>query len=288
MSKKTFLILPGSMVLLGMAFLSPGIGQTASTSAGSEPGVVFEIEIKENERSSPRTMEVKVQSHKIARDILPDKDGRGKGKFIFRGDRGENGDVVVVDDDRKTYYIMDDATIRAIAGQLGAVTSELEKGIKNLPKEQREAIERATREEKKDTKLRSKTVIKKTGERAEKQGYPCVKYEVFRDGRKVREIWVTDWENIDGGEETAYAMLSMSAFFDVILATMGDQDPNVFNNPYAGMNFEDGFPVVVREFYENGGLDSESKLMLVQRQMLDPDEFEPPSGYKLGTMGPQN
>ncbi len=27
---------------------------------------------------------------------------------------------------------------------------------------------------------------------------PCVKYEVFEEGVKVRELWVTDWNNVEG------------------------------------------------------------------------------------------
>jgi hypothetical protein len=53
------------------------------------------------------------------------------------------------------------------------------------------------------------------------------------------------------------------------------------------MNFENGFPVVTNSFGEDGGPDDESWLKRTRRQRIDPDAFEPPSGYKRMSMGPR-
>ena len=45
-----------------------------------------------------------------------------------------------------------------------------------------------------------------------------------------------------------------------------------------------GFPVVTRDFTDDGSLESESSLHSARRQTLDPDAFEPPSGYKRQEM----
>ena len=46
-----------------------------------------------------------------------------------------------------------------------------------------------------------------------------------------------------------------------------------------------GFPVLTREFGDDGSLEAESVLKSARRQTLDPDAFEPPSGYKRQSMG---
>lgn len=140
-------------------------------------------------------------------------------------------------------------------------------------------------------KPRSKPEVRKTGERAEKNGYPCVKYEVFRDGRKIREIWTTDWDNVEGGDEAWEAFGAMAEFFEALLEKMpampGGGDPLGGQNPYDEMNLENGFPIVTSEFGEDGSLESESSLKSARQQRLDPSAFEPPAGYKRMSMGPR-
>ena len=67
---------------------------------------------------------------------------------------------------------------------------------------------------------RPKTELRKTGEQAEHNGYPCVRYEVVRDGRAIRELWVTDWRNVEGGDEVIDLFLEMSAFFEEMLDSL--------------------------------------------------------------------
>ena len=45
-----------------------------------------------------------------------------------------------------------------------------------------------------------------------------------------------------------------------------------------------GFPVVTREFADDGSLQQETALRSAKRQTIDPDTFEPPSGYKQQEM----
>ena len=270
----------------------------ASPEPNPNPGVVFEIEVKDHEQSPPKTeeMEISIEGRNIAIPVSSSDGQEGRGKMIFRGDRGDNGEVVVVDDDNKTYYVMDDAAVRAMAGQLGNVQKQMEEAMKHLTKEQREAIEKMQ----KDTgagampggmKPRSKPEVKRTGERGTREGYPCVKYEVFRDGRKIREIWTTDWDNIDGGDEAEDAFRGMGAFFialwDALPPMPGGEDPFGGQNPYDDMNFENGFPVVITSYGEDGDLEDESWLKRTRRQRIDPSAFEPPSGYKRMSMGPR-
>ena len=310
-SKKFFVKV---LIPLGLFLSSIGLtgfmhGDSSNEDKPFNPGVVFEIEVKDHEQSPPKTseMEVVIEGRNIAIPVSSSDGQSGRGKMIFRGDRGENGEVVVVDDDKKTFYVMDDETVRALSGMVAATQTNankmIEEALKNMPKEQQEAIRQAQQQAISSEKAamaggmagamkpRSKPEVKRTGERGEKQGYPCVKYEVFQDGRKIREIWTTDWDNIDGGDEAEDAFRGMGAFFEALWKALppmpGGEDPFGGQNPYDEMNFENGFPVVSIGYGEDGGLEDESWLKITRRQRIDPSAFEPPSGYKRMSMGPR-
>ncbi|WP_411895905.1 hypothetical protein [Winogradskyella sp. A2] len=127
-------------------------------------------------------------------------------------------------------------------------------------------------------------VLKNTGIRETKEGYPCLKYETYLEGQKIRETWTTDFKNIDGGNEARIAFEGMNNFTESIKDNLGKMLGG--NSPYKEMNLANGFPVVTREF-EGGELENETVLKNTSRRTIDPSAFEPPSGYKRRSMGPR-
>ena len=167
---------------------------------------------------------------------------------------------------------------------------QMEEMLKNLPQEQQDAIKAARAEGMGGmpgpaAMPQIETEIKNTGERGNKEGYPCVKYEVLLGGNKIRELWVTDWSNVEGGSEIMGAFDDMSDFF----AELKDSMPQYGGGGDSDMDFTEtfsnGFPVFTREFnMETGDLESETALRSAKRQTIDPDAFEPPAGYKRSEM----
>lgn len=255
-------------------------------------GVVYEIEVTDHEPSPPKTSETEVAAE--GRNLkmgIAAGEGRGGGDMIFRGDRRE---MVVVDHDDKSYMVIDEEAIEQIAGQVSQVADQVAEALKNVPEEQRAMVEKMMKQRmpQQAPKL-PQTEVRRTGERADKRGYPCVKYEVLVDGRRIRELWVTDWGNVEGGDEAEEAFGEMAKFFADMLDAFssaaggfggfGPQDGGIF----ADMKEIDGFPVVTSGFGEDGSLEDESGLRSAKRRTLDPAEFEPPSGYKRRSMLPQ-
>ncbi len=60
--------------------------------------------------------------------------------------------------------------------------------------------------------------------------------------------------------------------------------PSVDDNVFEHMKELGGFPVVTRDFGDGGSLEGETALRSAKRQTIDPDAFEPPSGYKRQEM----
>lgn len=251
-------------------------------------GVVYEIETTDHTSSSPRsvTQQVEIEGENLSMEIPADRREKG-GVAIYRGDRRE---MVVVDHGEKAYFVIDKQAIAGIAGQVDTAMSQAMEAIKDLPEAQRAQVEEMMKQQMPgrvpDVPQSS---LRRTGERADHAGYPCVKYEELRKGTKVRELWVTDWDNVEGGEETAKAFESMARFFSEAmepLRKMGGLGGAFDTSTFAHLTEIDGFPVVTREYSDDGTLESESTLRSATRRTLDPDDFEPPAGYKRRSMMP--
>ncbi len=248
-------------------------------------GVVFEVETKDHDASPPRaeTTEVSAEGKNLKMDVTAGERG-GTGKAIFRGDRGE---MVITDDQKKEYVVLDRQAMEQLAAQLGAVSSQIAEALKSVPEGQRAAVEQMMKQRMpQQAPERPVLQVRNTGERGEHADYPCVKYVVTRDGRTVRELWVTPWANIEGGEEAAEAFLAMADFMSELLEALpaGGGPGGLTDNPFIEMKELDGFPVVTRNFDEGGGLEDESTLRSARRRTIDPSEFEPPAGYKRRSM----
>ncbi len=253
-------------------------------------GVVYEIEVTDHEQSPPKVSETQMSAE--GRNLkmgIAAGEGASGGDMIFRGDRRE---MVVVDHEDKSYTVMDEETIEKVAGQVSQVSDQIAEALKNVPEDQRAMVEKMMKQRMPAQEAVKAPVaeVRRTGERADKNGYPCVKYEVLVGGSKVRELWVTDWDNVEGGDEARVAFREMADFFAEMmeafssaaggLGGFGAQDGGIFND----MKEIDGFPVVTSGFGADGSIEDESALRSARRRTLDPAEFEPPAGYKRRSM----
>ncbi|MEM6453902.1 MAG: DUF4412 domain-containing protein [Acidobacteriota bacterium] len=254
-------------------------------------GVVYEIEVTDHQHETPKTESIQaaVEGRHLKMGIA--SGGQGKqGDMIFRGDRRE---MYVVDHDERSYIRMDEKAIEELSGQVSAALGQMKAVLDSVPADQRAKIEEMMKQNMPNAAQpgaqRPQATLKKTGEKATKSGYPCVKYEVLQDGRKMRELWVTDWSNVEGGRDVADAFEDMADFFSTLmdaLPQMGQGGPTVGDGVFEHMKEIGGFPVVTREFGDDGSLEGETTLRSSARRTLDPSDFEPPAGYKRRSMGP--
>ena len=253
-------------------------------------GVVYEIEVTDHEQSPPKTESTQglVDEGSIRMGIA--SGGRGKqGEMIFRGDRRE---MVVVDHENRTYHQFDAKAMGAIAGQLSEAERMMQEALKNVPEDKRAMIEQMMKQKMppgtQAPPARIRTELRKTSERGTKVGYPCVRYDVFRGDVKIRELWVTDWSNVEGGSDMVGVFEDMADFFGELMDSLPSSfgGGNDFGDPaFEHMREIGGFPVVTREFDDyDGSLEGETFLRSSRRETIVPDAFEPPSGYKYQSM----
>lgn len=262
-------------------------------------GVVFEVETTYHSGSTAgrsTSSEMSVEGKNLKMEILAGEgggDSAEKDEAIFRGDLGQ---MVIVDHRTRSYMEIDGEALKGVGGQMAEAMKAVEKQLEGLDPKQREMMERMLKERMggagaagQDT--RPPVEFRNTGERGDKQGYPCVRWDMFVGQTKMQELWVTDWSNIRGGVEVAGAFREMAAFYSELLDSFREMAGgmgffNADRGPMEAFQKVDGFPVVTRSF-EGGELESETVLESVTERDLDPDAFEPPQGYRLRTMGPQ-
>lgn len=254
-------------------------------SAPAMAGVVYEIDVTDHQHSPPNTesMLTAIEGRHLKLGV-PNGEKNGTGEMIYHGDRKE---MVWIDHDRKSYSVVDEATMRELAKQINEAMAMMEQALANVPEGQRAMVEEMMRKKMPQAQKIEppKTELRKTGETADHNGYPCVRYEVLREGRVIRELWVTDWNNVEGGAEVADLFYEMSEFFQQMLDSLPKfADSGGSDQAFAHMREMDGFPVITRELSDDGSIESESTLKSARSQDLDLDAFEPPSGYKRQEM----
>ena len=284
-----------SIQLLGRSFVSMLVLGAVLAGAPVGAGVVFQVETTYHSGSpGTESSEMSVEKGNLKMEIASGRSGDGSGRrdeAIFRGERRE---MVVVNHRDKSYMVFDGNVLAAVGGQLNAAMKQMEKQLEGLDPETRARIEDALKGKMPPggaAPSRPVAEVRKTSDRAERGGYPTVRYDVLLGGEKVQELWVTSWSNLKGAGEMQEAFEDLAGFFHEMMETMGG-GPGAASPLGSGDSlFEvfheiDGFPVVTRNF-EGGELESETVLESVTERDLDPDAFEPPKGYRLRTMGPQ-
>ena len=253
----------------------------------SHAGVVFEIETQDNDRNPPRSETTQVHAEgRLLRMNVQGSLGKHDDVVIFRGDRRE---MVVVDHDRKSYLVIDQGTMQNMLGQVNQAMSQMQEALKTISENQRAIVEQTMKQKMPagQPQPKVKPVVRKVGQRATVYGYPSELFEVLRDGRKIRDIWVTDWANIEGGSELVQGFSDMGDFFQQLGDTLPElAGTEMQDNGFATMRQLGGFPVASREYREDGTVESESALRSSQRQHIDPNAFEPPPGYERQSMFP--
>ena len=258
-------------------------------------GVVYEIETTDHAQSPPKVESVQMEAEgRHLKMGIPSGAASGESDAIFKG--GDDPQMIIIDHERRGYYVMDREQAAVIAGGISSAMTQMQEALKNLPEDKRAMAEQMMKQRlpqgQQQAPERPKSELKKTSERADHNGYPCVKYEVHQEGRKVRELWVTDWKNVEGSDDVAETFEEVGDFFRELMDSFGEmaQAGGGFGGNRNVDFFEslrelDGFPVVTKEFNEDGSLESEATLRSATRRTLDPADFEPPSGYKRQSMG---
>jgi hypothetical protein len=131
-------------------------------------GVVYEIEVTDHEQSPPKSESIETAVEgRLLKMGVPAGGRGGDGEMIYRGDRRE---MIWVDHDRKSYFVIDEETMKAFSAQINEAMEMMEQALANVPEAQRPMIEEMMKKKMPQTQKveRPKTELQKTGETAER------------------------------------------------------------------------------------------------------------------------
>jgi uncharacterized protein YbjQ (UPF0145 family) len=204
--------------------------------------------------------------------------GIGGNEAIYRGDRRE---LIVIDNEQRSYMVMDEATIKRLMAQVSQVMGQMQDMLKNMPESQRAAMEEMMRGRGMAMGADRPTIeIRATGQTGTRGKYAVRQFEVLTDGRKTQELWATNWSNIDGYQEARPVMEDMANYFKALTEGMPSASQDASQELMSYMSEIDGFPVATTMFDASGSPTGGSELKGTRRETLSASEFEPPAGYR--------
>lgn len=209
------------------------------------------------------------------------------GLVIFRGDRNE---MIVADNEKLEYFVIDEQTMNQMAGQVGDAMKEMQEMLQSMPPEQRAMAEQMMKQRMPGMQRPPETpsTLRKTGKSDTINGYDCEYYEVLQGGKKRRDFCVAEWADIEGGAEAVDAMIGIGRFFermhDTFAKSSGVDLMGKQQEVFAHMKELGGYPVYARDYDDTGGLEGEATLKSSQTEAIDPAMFKVPEGYRRGNM----
>ncbi|MEO0604335.1 MAG: hypothetical protein AAF211_23065 [Myxococcota bacterium] len=259
-------------------------------------GVVFEVEVKDHSGAKPATeaMQAVVEGRrlKMASSKAPDR-----ALMAFDGTKRQ---MTVFDHDARTYTVLDEAALKqTMQGVSSALQGAVNEAMAELSPAERAQLEAMMKNNPAlagripgmapaPPSAKPKRELKRVGTRASHGGYPCVRYDLFEDGVRTQELWVTDWSNLKGASEVRAVFEDLTSFFAGLVEALPSMGPMSgalpMDDELAMMKDLKGFPVFAREFGRDGSLESETTLRSSKTQAVPASAFGPPAGYRRQEM----
>ncbi|MEM7587974.1 MAG: hypothetical protein AAF560_31585 [Acidobacteriota bacterium] len=251
--------------------------------APARAGTIFTVEVEDHRPETPKTelIEIAVEGSSLKMDV-PSLDRADPDELIYQGSIPE---LIFIDHDTLIFMRIEQETVDRISSHADVALRHSRAALTKLPPEQRAAVEKMLEQNLAQSAgpKRLQSRLRKTEEEARLHGYPCVKYEVRQRLRTIREVWVTDWSNIEGGDQGRDSFERTATFFSQMVTSI--QELGQGKAPLEEFAFEllaemDGFPVVIRELNpQDGSLERKLTLLAARTESLDRDRFGLPEGY---------
>ena len=239
-------------------------------------GVIYDFEIKAHTASGVRTSKrrIVVEGGRLRSDF---GDSTGHAPAVTVLFHSDSRRMITLLHDDKTYLEIDQAFVAA----LSEAVEQAKETLQNLPAEQRAKLEELMKGG--PGAAMEPLQVRPTGTYGSFNGYSCEIQDIYRGGKKVRELCVADRDDVPGGHSAGAAIEGMQDLGKQMLSVAKQGLPTPLPNPFAYWDQVDGFVVASRRF-RDGELHLESSLKSVRLRAIDPAEFEPPAGYKKQTL----
>lgn len=244
-------------------------------------GYVYEFESSEGGTGNVSLL---VEGDKIR---VTSEDDRSS-DMIFDASRST---MILLEHDRKRFIELDKETIAELASQIEDAMAEMEKQLAALPPAQRKMMENMMKGKMKGmSDALPELSFKRTGESDTKSGYKVEKVLLLKDEVETSELWVADWDDIEGSKELMNSLQAMAGMFNDMMKAFskgpmaGMISGNTTSNWFGQIEDIGGMPIVSVELDSNGKPESQTTLTKVEERKIEASAFEVPKGYKKQKM----
>ncbi len=253
------------MTLLGFAILA------SSLSAGVTISATHTTTAKPDEKQLNKTY---LDSDRMRYES---QGKAGSTVVIFRQDKG----LFWVINPDKTYMEITKQDMQAMKAKMNEAQTILDEKMKNVPEAQREMVKKmmAGRMPMAQSIGAIKTTYKKIAAGEKVKQWSCVKYEGYREDKKIKEVWTTDWKSLGLTPETFKIMKDISEFFENLSQDMAANFDKIGSEEWEKEQGYTGIPVKTLS-YSEGQLRSTTEITEVKQGELAASLFELPTGLK--------
>jgi hypothetical protein len=229
----------------------------------------------------------------VATNVLQVQDGMARiesGRIESNSARSsasifKNDTMYVLDGQRKTYMLLDRATLERTANSMNQAMEQMRAQMAAMPPEQRAKMEQMMKQNgmggMAGTGSQTAPVIdaKAVGGNGTYQGKSCKLWNVTRDGVLSQQLCVVPFSSLPGAGEMRELSKKMQAFLNSLTGPMRQMMNNQAMQSPDLANKIGGFPVITRQ-YKDGVLSTEESVVNSwQTQKIDAAQFEIPAGY---------
>jgi hypothetical protein len=198
----------------------------------------------------------------------------GNQVVIFRQDKGL---FWVIDQKAATYMEITKQDLQQMKAKMKETNAMMEERMKNLPPEQKQMMEKMMqgRDMPMGQSAGVKTIYKKAGISEKVNQWVCAKYEGYRENKKIKEVWTTDWKSLGLTPENFKVMKDLSEFFEEFAKDMASSFDQVGSEEWEKQQGYSGIPVKTLAFTD-GHLRASTEVTEVKQESLDPKLFDLP------------
>ena len=189
--------------------------------------------------------------------------------------------VIMIEHDRRSYMILDEATVDDFAGQAEGIASMIQAQLENVSPEQRAQMEQMMENMGLGSIAQQPAAppeleYLKTAESRTVNGYPCMVYRVLEDGRPNTEMCIASRDALPLQDDDYATLRAMHRFYQRLAsktaALIGDLGPSF---PDLAAEQIEGLPITVHDIDD----DITVTLTRIELDRVDPALFKVPDGY---------
>lgn len=247
-----------------------------ATAAQADVTLVMETKSLSPDSPGAATQEMTITPDKLSGYI---RSGSQEQQMIYRGDKKL---LWMIDPSSKSYLELTESGLAAIGEQ---VNSTMNERLAQLPADQRAQAEALLKSRLGEGAVAPLIEAKNTGEKKTVEGHACTKWDLFRDGKKSGEAWVTPRSEFKVTPADFQVFGAMVQFFDGVRKAIPMAQALWRNgDTFAMFQKIDGIPVLTRRMDGDKVL-GETTMKSLERKPAAASLFELPAGLTQQTLG---